>query len=450
MANITVNQNISFNKVPYKKPSCEPFSFAVKAHPSDSYVFANDKKENKKISFKEGVSLVAKGAFDKVINAFKAIVKNPVKTLATCAMSAGLISLAPLVGITSVSAASLLAVGFAGFAIFGVVKNSLKAINDCKDGKYDDARKDLQNLGGSSVDLAMSLPFLPKALKQVKRTAKYGLSSFGVNKQLLFDLKSAKSLDDVVVQFSKANIRINYDIITNEMGLKVKPELSFIQDTNLLHFSDAAVNGAAYHAPDGKILFNERLLSPKQVKTLSKTVRNRVKKMSFEEILRHELEHYRQYSNIVRCFGADKISQIYPKYKINTKFYSEVVNKEGAIPLNSEAGKIAQADFNNAKNYMKFDKKTMQDVCNRFGVDVNKINDKNYFEANKVAIGKVYKALHDMDPIEIPAINAQNVYLKSNIATPIFKIGSKTIALVRPSLKHILPIAIVRCAESDN
>lgn len=450
MLNIAENSNINFDKVPYKKTSVVSPFFATKAYPSDSYVFASNKNKNKTISFKEGVSLVAKGAFDKVTNAFKSIVKNPIGTLATCAVSAGLISLAPLIGITSASVASLLAVGFAGFAIFGVAKNSLKAINNCKDGKYDDARKDLQNLGGSSVDLAMSLPFLPKALKQVGRTVKHGLSSFGVNKQLFFDLKSAKSLDDIIVQFSKANVRINYDMITNEMGLKVKPELSFSQDTNLLRFSDAAVNGAGYSAPDGKILFNERLLSPKQLKTLSKTVRNRVKKMSFEEMLRHELEHYRQCSNIARCLGADKIAQIYPKYKINTKFYNEVVNKEGAIPLNSEAGKIAQADFNNTKNYMNFDKKTMQDVCNRFGVDVNKIKDQAYFEANKVAIGKVYKALHDMDPVEIPAINAQNAYLKSNICTPLFKIGSKTIALVRPSLKHILPITIIRCAEFEN
>ena len=48
------------------------------------------------------------------------------------------------------------------------VEDTVKAIKHNKNGEYAQLRNDLGKIGGDCLDLALSMPFLPKALKNKK------------------------------------------------------------------------------------------------------------------------------------------------------------------------------------------------------------------------------------------------------------------------------------------
>ena len=161
----------------------------------------NQETKNEKITFKEGLSLFGKGAWNKVKEMGSAIIKHPVKTLAVVGATTAAIAALPLIGISAAPGAAAAALVFGGIAIAKTTKDVVETVDDYKDGRYDEVREDLQDLGGDGVDLALSLPFMPKALKQVSRTMKYGTSTIGLNKELINGLKGASSVDDVVREF---------------------------------------------------------------------------------------------------------------------------------------------------------------------------------------------------------------------------------------------------------
>ena len=257
----------------------------------------NQETKNEKITFKEGLSLFGKGAWNKVKEMGSAIIKHPVKTLAVVGATTAAIAALPLIGISAATGAAAAALVFGGIAIAKTTKDVVETVDDYKDGRYDEVREDLQDLGGDGVDLALSLPFMPKALKQVSRTMKYGTSTIGLNKELINGLKGASSVDDVVREFGKANARINYEQIGNEMGLKVKPELEFRKDLpdNM---------GASFQPVEGKTYYNENNLS----------LKNKLKAPSSENALRHELEHFKQFETIAKTKGADGLKAVMSEY----------------------------------------------------------------------------------------------------------------------------------------
>lgn len=283
----------------------------------NSIEFLEDETQTGKVSFKEGLSLVGKGFVNKLKSIGTAIVEHPLRTAATLAGTSALLMAAPIVGISTATAGAFLAIGFGAFAIGKTTKDVVETVKDDKEGRYDEVRQDLEELGGDGVDLALTLPFMPKAIKQVSRFAKYGTSTVGINTELLSNLKNSKSLSEVSLNLAKANTKINYEMIANEMGLANKPELLF----KTIAPKDGVACGGFYEPAEGKMYFNEDVLkfSFKKVP------------MSPDEILRHELQHYQQFVDIGSVYGEDALKSAIADY------YAEGVKEFGAKTTTPDA-----------------------------------------------------------------------------------------------------------------
>ena len=287
---------------------------------SSTPAVVQETQNDEEISLKEGLKLFGQGALQKVKDMGSAIVKHPVKTLAAAAGTTAVIAAAPLVGITSATAGAALAVGFGAVSIFKAGSDVKETVDDYQEGKFDEVREDIKELGSDGVDLAMALPFMPKAAKQLTRTAKYGTSTIGLNTSLISDLKNISNFDDVVVAFGKANAKINYEMIGNEAGLSVKPELTFEKSAN-------NKLAAQFEPTTGKIIYNENALS---AKNLAKNP------MTQDEILRHELKHFEQFSELARANGPEAVS------KTMSEYYTKIMGEEAAnAPI--ELAKLKQA-----------------------------------------------------------------------------------------------------------
>ena len=279
---------------------------------NDTEVFISSQKAKQKpVSFTEGVKLVAKGFWEKTKNCVKAIVTNPLKTLAVVGGTTLGIMALPLIGVSSAVGASVLALGFGGLAIFNTAKHIKNAIVHSKNDEHDKLRDELKKLGGDGLDLALSLPFLPKALATVKQHIKYA-PKVALNTELIKNIKNAKGIGNKYIELVKGETQINYETITNEMGLKVKPKLVFEKMPISM--------GAEYEPITGVIKMNESLLNPIRRKTLER-INNiadknaTIKNFSIEGFLRHELEHFKQFSEISRMPGGiNKLKDLCMQY----------------------------------------------------------------------------------------------------------------------------------------
>ena len=331
---------------------------------NDEFVSSN--KPNEKVTFKEGVKLVAKGFGNKIKNMITSIVKHPVKTALTIGGTALLIAGAPVIGIASATAASMLALGFAGIAVAKTTADVIETVKDSRAGRRDEVREDLTKLGGDGVDLALSLPFLPKAINQVSRFAKYGKGTLGLNTELLSNLKNCRSLSAVKMEFAKANTLINYEMIGNELGLAVKPKIAFKD----FQANAQGIVGGAYEPTTGELQINQNILTGK-----GKAMAKITKLGDAEVIMRHELEHFKQFADIARTenLGVDHLSNTITKYynemgklcsiddlekvglskevfenmtkgdrtAFNRKFYQDVVDSQGIIKAGTPEAEMA-------------------------------------------------------------------------------------------------------------
>ena len=274
----------------------------------DEFVHSSKDNSQEKVSFKEGLKLVGKGFINKLKNMVTSIVQHPVKTIAAVGATALLISAAPLIGVASATAGAFLALGFAAYAVGKTAVDVVETVKDSKEGRYDEVRQDLEQIGGDGVDLALSLPFAPKAIKQVSRFARYGTGTVGLNTELLSNLKNCRSYSDVSLEFAKANTSINYEMIGNEMGLTVKPKLVF---KNMLAEPQENIIAGAYEPTTGELQINQNILTGK-----GKLYAKLGGVNDIEVILRHELEHFRQFSDIARTenIGINGLSDALTEY----------------------------------------------------------------------------------------------------------------------------------------
>lgn len=318
------------NKIKSEKNEDEKFLFNSSV---DEVPNTSKNSENKAVDFDEGLSLVGKGFTDKLKEIGTAIVEHPGKTAAAVILTTAAIAAAPLVGIASATVAGGLALGFGGYALGKTALDAYDAYKNNKEGNYDKVRENLQEIGGDGLELAASLPFVPKGLNQVTRQAKFGTSTIGLNKEAVTDVISGidKSVENiknsigqkipekfidklpdklsdilkntqqetkggVLYELKKADTKVNYNMIANETGLKVKPELEITElpsQRNLFGGENIQVGG--YDNTSGKIFLNE--------KVLDKNIKNP------ELILRHELEHFRQTSDIARTYGSEVLKE---------------------------------------------------------------------------------------------------------------------------------------------
>lgn len=418
-------QKISNITPKIKTNNIESKQFIKKDIPNDSIetttgkVKAEATENNTKVSFKEGLSLIGKGFINKAKDIGKAIIEHPVKTIAIMAGTAIGIAALPIIGISSAVGASVLAIGCGAIAVGKTVYHTAKAIKHNKNGEYSNLRNDLQKIGGDSLDLALSLPFIPKAFKTLQRNIKFA-PTIGINKELLTNIKNAKGINGKYTELLKGDMRINYETMSNEMGLKVKPQLVF-DDTMQFDIQKGVIAGE-YEPTTGVMKINPKTLNP-IARILTRT--------NPEAILRHELTHFQQFSDIARTQGIgvnglkDILTQYYkkalevgglPKQNaeyarnmvygdksvFNTKFYETVLKEKGVIPAGSK-------DAINTQTYI-------DGLLAKVTSDVNKIKalkigilGPSYSDMKKVL--KIYKE----NPIETPAFQAQDAFTKEVI-----------------------------------
>lgn len=371
---------------------------------------------NTKVSLKEGLSLIGKGFINKAKDLGKAIIKHPVKTIAIMAGTALGIAALPIIGISSAAGAAAIAIGCGAIAVGKTIYHSTKAIKHNKNGEYNELRNDLQKIGGDGLDLALSLPFVPKAFKTLQRNIKFA-PTIGLNKELLSNIKNAKGLNAKYTELLKGDIKINYETMANEMGLKIKPQLVF-DDTMQFDLQKGVIAGE-YEPTTGVMKINPKTLNP---------IARIITRTNPEEILRHELTHFQQFSDIARTegIGINGLKELLTEYYkkaidigglpkqnfeyarnmvhgdksvFNSKFYENIIREKGSITAGSQ-------DALNVKNYM-------DGLIGKVTSDVDKI------KALKIGIlGPSYKdmkkvfKIYKENPLETPAYQAQEIYSK--------------------------------------
>lgn len=334
---------------------------------NDEFSGSGRTNSQEKVGFREGIKLIGKGFVNKLKNMATSIVKHPLKTALAVGVTSLAIMAAPLIGITSATAGAVLALGFAAFAVGKTTVDIAKTIKHNRQGQYNEVREDLQKIGGDGVDLALSLPFAPKAINQVTRFAKYGTSTVGLNTELLSNLKNCRSVSDASLEFAKANTLINYEMIGNEMGLAVKPKLVF---KDMMVSETKGIIGGEYEPTTGELRINKNILSGK-----GKKLAKMANFDNTEVIMRHELEHFKQFSDIARTenIGVDGFGSMLTEYygdisknmtpgqieeqgisrelvdnmtigdksAFNREFYQEIVDKQGVIKTGTPEAEMA-------------------------------------------------------------------------------------------------------------
>lgn len=94
----------------------------------------------------------------------------------------------PLIGIPAAIGGGGLALGFGALALGKAVYHGIEFSKANKKGNYDIARLKLNQMGEDTVDLALSAPFVPKAISNIKNFVKYGKISY--NTALVAELKT--------------------------------------------------------------------------------------------------------------------------------------------------------------------------------------------------------------------------------------------------------------------
>ena len=154
----------------------------------------NTNLNNKPIKFDEGMQILWEGIKQQCISTAKEMFENPKCLLGLVGITAGL-SILPIIGIPTAVGGSALAVGFATFATIKTTKHCLEFAKNNRNEEYDIARKNLETIGEDTVDLALSLPFVPKSITKLKTFAKYG--KIGINKELFNQKKFSEVIDTV-------------------------------------------------------------------------------------------------------------------------------------------------------------------------------------------------------------------------------------------------------------
>ena len=162
---------------------------------SEKYYFkpySSGSKANEIITLEEGIHILGKGISGQCRDTINSIIKNPVKTLiGIMGITVGM-TLLPFIGVSTAVGGSVLALGFAAIATGKAVYHAVEFSKSYKDGACDIARNNLEQVGRDSFDIAISAPFVPKALSVTKKFVKYG--KIQINKDLFGRISKEKSL----------------------------------------------------------------------------------------------------------------------------------------------------------------------------------------------------------------------------------------------------------------
>lgn len=181
-------------------------------------------KNHRKITFTEGIKIFGNGIAKQGCEIVDSIIEHPVRTIAIAAGTAAALYVLPFIGIPTAVGGAVLAVGFAGYAISKTVLHAVNFIQHNKQGKYNLARRNLEQLGEDTIDIALSAPFAPKAIARLNNFASAG--KVGFNSALANELKSVKTFTErmqILKTYDKNLSRsINYKAITERELAKLK------------------------------------------------------------------------------------------------------------------------------------------------------------------------------------------------------------------------------------
>lgn len=166
--------------------------------------------QNTKIGVAEGTELFLGGVIKQGKEMVTSIIKHPLRAATVMAGTTLGIMALPLIGIPSAVGGGALAIGFAGVAIANGVKHAMLFSQSNKDGSYDLARLHLQQMGEDTFDIALSAPFVPKAITNIKSFIKYG--NAGINSALISELKGTKGLFNKLKTLVKADREMSRSI----------------------------------------------------------------------------------------------------------------------------------------------------------------------------------------------------------------------------------------------
>ncbi len=159
--------------------------------------------KGQKITPKEAAKLMLNGAISQVNGLIQETIKNPLKViLPTIGTTAAIMAL-PLIGIPSAVGAGAVAITTAGISATRLGINLYQLGKNTQQEEYNKARENYKKIGNSTLDLALSLPFMPKAIKSVKDFAKYGKLHLNLSA-----IKRMKNPADILPTLKKANQEI--------------------------------------------------------------------------------------------------------------------------------------------------------------------------------------------------------------------------------------------------
>lgn len=180
----------NFQSIKYKETST--FNTLSKKHYSKYN--ADNQRRNEKITPNEGLKLFYQGLVSQGKDTINSIIKNPKSALISfLGISAGL-SLLPFAGIPTVVGGGVLAISFAGIAAGKAVYHAIQFTEAYKTGENDIARNKLEQVGRDSFDITISAPFVPKALINSQKFAKYG--KIQIDKDLISRILNKSSITE--------------------------------------------------------------------------------------------------------------------------------------------------------------------------------------------------------------------------------------------------------------
>ena len=206
------------------------FNNQLKSSRKYSYVFDEFENFNKNeigVTFTDGLKCVLNGFKDGIADSFKIIKKHPIKTSVSVGLSSLALMLLPIIGIPTSVAAGALSIIWAINSVKNTLKHTYSFVKNKKNNDYTSLRNDLNNIGKDTIDLAISLPFVPKGIKDIKRFTKYG--KLAVNKDIIVKIAAAPDLKSKLHYFKNIDRRIqesiNFNEATNNQLLKI-PNIS--------------------------------------------------------------------------------------------------------------------------------------------------------------------------------------------------------------------------------
>lgn len=148
-----------------------------------------DKSANGKFDVSECIKNFAKGVFSPITS----VVKHPLITVGTVAITAAACTLVPVLG-------PIMAVGFGALSVFQLGKGIVNVVKYCKNGEYDNAEKSFNAVGQGAVGVAMSVVGIKqsaKVAKEAKLMSELGTTSLdsAQKAQIAQEVKNGTRLD---------------------------------------------------------------------------------------------------------------------------------------------------------------------------------------------------------------------------------------------------------------